>query len=274
MLERFKFIGFGFATTDSSFKLLSWNLSEMAHCFLIGSERKLLRWRQENTGNFMMFNKRRRWFHSSRVMFLLVNMFASWFLMSTSCWLTDLFSLQLQKTTSFLTQCYIWEVSVPNQSKHGKVRLNGFWKPVIFERIGSDRRWTNGIRVDNVSRIDNVGNSRRDSKDDFWITVWTWALPKKDHLHVNVQWHWLAKTRRQRKLYCESSQSYWVCSKIHARTLVISGAWIGEEMVRNSRMQTRRTLGRSCWGYDDQLCGKRTSKILCIQRSRNRRVEK
>ena len=32
----------------------------------------------------------------------------------------------------------------------------------------------------------------------------------------------IGETRKQRKLYCECSQSYWVCSKIHARTLVVS----------------------------------------------------
>ena len=34
---------------------------------------------------------------------------------------------------------------------------------------------------------------------------------------VNVQWHWSGKTRKQRKLYCECSQSYWICTKIHLR---------------------------------------------------------
>ena len=78
MLERFKFIGFGFATADPSVKLLSRTLFDMAHCFLIGSERNVLRWLQENTGKFMMCNKRRRRFHSSCVKFPLVNMYASW----------------------------------------------------------------------------------------------------------------------------------------------------------------------------------------------------
>ena len=67
MLERFKFI----------------SLFDMTHCFLIRSERNLPRWLQENTGQFMMFNKRRRWFHSSRVRFPLVNMSMSLFLVST-----------------------------------------------------------------------------------------------------------------------------------------------------------------------------------------------
>ena len=35
---------------------------------------------------------------------------------------------------------------------------------------------------------------------------------------------------KQRILYFECSRSYWVCSKIHARTVVISWVWIGEEM--------------------------------------------
>ena len=34
--------------------------------------------------------------------------------------------------------------------------------------------------------------------------------------------------------------------KFMLRTWVISKAWTGEEMVRNSREQTRRTMGRSC----------------------------
>ena len=41
------------------------------------------------------------------------------------------FSLQLPRPTSLLTQCYVWEVSVLNQSKHGKARLNCIWKHVI-----------------------------------------------------------------------------------------------------------------------------------------------
>ena len=44
------------------------------------------------------------------------------------CWLTELFTLQLPKPTSFLTQCHVWEVSVLNQSKHGKAGTIGFWK--------------------------------------------------------------------------------------------------------------------------------------------------
>ena len=73
----------------------------------------------------------------------------------------------------------------------------------LKKKIGSDRRWADGVRVEKFPRLHYIGNSRRDFKDDDWIKVWTWALQRKDHLHANVQWHWLGKTRKQRKLYGE-----------------------------------------------------------------------
>ena len=35
------------------------------------------------------------------------------------------------------------------------------------------------------------------------------------------------------ELYCEFCQNWRICSKISARTLVIAGAWMREEMVRH-----------------------------------------
>ena len=162
----------------------------------------------------------------------------------------------------------------PEPVKAWESKIQMYYGITLFQRIESDRLGTDGIRVDNFPRIHEIENSRQDSKDDDGIKVWTRAIERKDHLHVNVLWHWIEKTRKQRKLYCECSQSDWICSKIHARTLVIFRAWIGKEMVRNSRMQTRWRMGRSCWEYDDQLYGKRTSKIPCIQRLGKRRIEK
>ena len=110
-----------------------------------------------------------------------------------------------------------------------------------------------------IPRVYYIGNSRRGSKYDDWIKVWTWTIQRKDHLHVNEKWHWLGKTMKHRRLYFERSQCYWVCSKIHARTLVVSGAWIGEEMARNACLQTWWRMGENCWRHDAQLCRKRTS---------------
>ena len=71
-------IGCGFATGEPSLEVASWPLFDTALCFPIGSGRKLLKWLQENVEKFIMLNKRRRWFHSSRVKLTFVKM-------STSC---------------------------------------------------------------------------------------------------------------------------------------------------------------------------------------------
>ena len=76
-------IGFGFAIGEPSLEVASCPLFDMALCFPIGSERKLLKWLQENIEKLMILNKRRRWLHSSRVKLSLVRMSASWFLVST-----------------------------------------------------------------------------------------------------------------------------------------------------------------------------------------------
>ena len=69
-------IGCGFATGEPSLEVASWPLFDMALCFPIGSERKLLKWLQENVEKFIMLHKRRRWFHSSRVKLTFVKMSA------------------------------------------------------------------------------------------------------------------------------------------------------------------------------------------------------
>ena len=45
-------IGFGFAIGEPSLEVASCPLFDMALCFLIGSERKLLKWMQENIEKF------------------------------------------------------------------------------------------------------------------------------------------------------------------------------------------------------------------------------
>ena len=75
-------IGLGFAIGEPSLEVASCPLFDMVLCFLIRSEGKLLKWLQENIEKFTMLNKRRRWFHSSRVKLPSVSMSASWFLVS------------------------------------------------------------------------------------------------------------------------------------------------------------------------------------------------
>ena len=47
------------------------------------------------------------------------------------CYVTKLLRLRMPKPTSFSTPYYVWEVSVPNQSKPGRTKLNGIGKVAI-----------------------------------------------------------------------------------------------------------------------------------------------
>ena len=102
-------------------------------------------------------------------------------------------------------------------------------KSVVWPRLITK----NGVRVENTHTIHYIGHYRRDSNIYYWITVWTWAVQMKDHLHVDVQRHWLVKTRKHRKMFDKFCYSCELCSQIPARTLVIFGNWIREEMVRD-----------------------------------------
>ena len=96
----------------------------------------------------------------------------------------------------------------------------------------------------------------------------------KDHLLVNVQRHWLGRTRKHWQMFEEFFWSCELCSQILVWTLVVSGTWDREEMVRNSFWKTRWKLGQDWWTKDDQLCRKRSSYMSCHQRPGKRRIKK
>ena len=74
-----RFIGLDFAIGEPSLEVLFWLLFAMARCFQFERKKRL----RENVEKFMIFNKPRRWFHSSLVKLPLINMSASWFLVPT-----------------------------------------------------------------------------------------------------------------------------------------------------------------------------------------------
>ena len=59
----------------------------------------------------------------------------------------------------------------------------------LSQRIETIRWRTDGIRVEKFPRSLYIGNSQWCPKDDGRIKVWTWAISRKDHRHVHVQWH-------------------------------------------------------------------------------------
>ena len=123
----------------------------------------------------------------------------------------------------------------------GREKLNG-----IRETITS-KKWIESTACRRSSREKYSQESQRwppreDSKSNERRTVWTWALQRQDHLHVNVQRHWMGRKRKSRNMWTQFTDGCELCSKVPSRSLVFLGAWIRKEVVRNLHWQTRRVL--------------------------------
>ena len=58
-------------------------------------------------------------------------------------------------------------------------------------------------------------NSRRDTENDERNAVWTWAIHRSNHLHVNVQWRCVGVfSSKKRTMYCEFHDCGRICKKI------------------------------------------------------------
>ena len=84
-----------------------------------------------------------------------------------------------------------------------------------------------------------------------------------NHLHVDIQRHWLGPKRQWRKLWTQFLKCCQVCPKVSQRTLVIPRTWIRRKMVCHARPQTGRFVEQSRWTNDDCICRKRAS---CVQK--------
>ena len=130
-----------------------------------------------------------------------------------------------------------------NPANAWKEKIKLVYEFIPVSRIGSNRRGADGVRVDKFTRIYCIADCRRDPEHDDWKEMWTWAISRKNHLHVNVQRHCMGRKRKQRNVCCELYKCGRTYKKICARTLVISWAWIREEMVRNSDVQADLKMG-------------------------------
>ena len=95
-----------------------------------------------------------------------------------------------------------WAESVKSRKRmEGENRL--VYEFILMLRIGSNRRGADGVRVEKFPRIHYIAASRRDPEHDDWNTVWTWATPRTNHLHVNVQRHCKERKRKRRIVHCD-----------------------------------------------------------------------
>ena len=118
-----------------------------------------------------------------------------------------------------------------------------------MSRVGSNRRGADGARVENLPGFTDLQILAEIQKMMTENTMWTWAIPRTDHIHVNVQRHCMLRKRKRRLVHCECRR----CKNIRARTLVFSWAWIRNEMVRNSHVQAEWKMGSCRQGHDAQL---------------------
>ena len=147
-----KFICLGFATADPSFGVLSWALLDTTLCFLI--ERK---WLHEMIERFMMFNKRRRWSHSSRVKFPLVDMSASWFFWCRCTWFWILGPNWCWSNNQSRATLCSWHVSHCWTSALNDHFDHSF---VVFKKNVQMRLWEECAFVVTWSTCDNCSTSR------------------------------------------------------------------------------------------------------------------
>ena len=132
-------------------------------------------------------------------------------------------------------KAYVFSDSVLCVGKMGD-HLVATWKSKIewhsekqsHQGYESNRRDADGVRVENIPRIHSVGPPLQESKSNERPTVWTWALQRHDHLHVNVQRHCMGQKRKYRSMWIQFTDSCGTCSQIPSRPLVFSAFETGE----------------------------------------------
>ena len=163
------------------------------------------------------------------------------------------------KSTSFLTRCCACEASIQNPYKLGKTKLNCNWRHANsknwLELTGS--RWISRRQFskDSLGILDKIQKMMAELRFE------PEQCQRKEHLHFDEQWHFVENTRKWRKFCCEFFKRCNIRHKISIRMVVISGTWLWENVVRNSRQQAKWWMEQSCWKHDAQLRWKRTSCI-------------
>ena len=108
------------------------------------------------------------------------------------------------------TRCFVWWKmgDDPIATWKSKIKLYSGKQPL--QGYESNRWYEKGVRVGNIPRNHNVGPPREDSKSDERPTVWSWAVQRQDHLHVNVQRHCMGRKRKHRKGVNTIQKHLWI----------------------------------------------------------------
>ena len=147
------------------------------------------------------------------------------------CWLTVQFGCQHREAVCTL-QFNIVHGKIsenPRKGMEGENRL-------VYElsRTGSNRRGVDGWKI--FLRIHYIAESRRNPEHDDWNTLWTWAIPRTDHLHVNVQRHCMSRKKETKTCVLRIPKSKQNMQE-DSRTDI--GRFLGMDQKRNGTELTR-----------------------------------
>ena len=116
------------------------------------------------------------------------------------------------KPASSPTLCSAWEKWEMILLRPRRAKLNGIPKNSHFK----DKNRIDGMPTEFEWKIFQgitaLGLHEKIQKFNKRSTVWTWALPRQDHLHVNVQQHWMESKRKQRTMWIQFTESCELCS--------------------------------------------------------------
>ena len=129
-----------------------------------------------------------------------------------------------------------WSTNKMGRSS-GRTQGVSFW-----QRIHRNRCRTSWIRVQYFPRIYIIADSSTDSEEFAEAEHQTWWSYRPDHLHVNVQRHWLDKKMKWWNLCFDFRKSQGTREKILARTLDVPRSWRWKEVVWNSSLYTWRKM--------------------------------
>ena len=116
------------------------------------------------------------------------------------CLLTRQFRSRLQKLVFSDSLLCLWGFS-SNPVKAWKEKINRFMESRQFrelDRIDGEPMEFEWKIFPGFTAVGILAENQKMRTE-----VWTWSLPRKDHLHANVSRHWMVKTRKPRNLYCE-----------------------------------------------------------------------
>ena len=146
-----------------------------------------------------------------------------------------------------------------------------------FQRYESNWWTTNGIRVEDFPTTHYNGNPQPGSTDDGRIAVWTRELHRQDHIHVNVQWHWMGQKKEQEK---EVNTIYRRLRILLADFLALIGLSQGLDLKRSgtelaitNQMDLGTELqGKWCWISQNTII--QCSVVQCLRDGRFKKQRK